>query len=103
VFADGDTVIVEERMQATLAHGGHMPEWTRSWALPTRPATCGARVVGTDRLNANDVPLETCAARDRRWDRCRSASTCALLRMTSQSGFVRAGLGRIEYVARLQR
>lgn len=23
VFADGDTVIVEERMQATLAHGGH--------------------------------------------------------------------------------
>ena len=23
VFADGDTVVVEERMQATLAHGGH--------------------------------------------------------------------------------
>jgi uncharacterized protein len=23
MFADGDTVIVEERMQATLAHGGH--------------------------------------------------------------------------------
>jgi ketosteroid isomerase-like protein len=23
VFADGDTVIVEERMRATLAHGGH--------------------------------------------------------------------------------
>jgi uncharacterized protein len=23
IYADGDTVIVEERMQATLAHGGH--------------------------------------------------------------------------------
>ena len=23
IYADGETVIVEERMQATLAHGGH--------------------------------------------------------------------------------